>query len=222
MANFVFSPCPNSAQKGSKFASHSVYSGARHVFDRMPTWSSCKGSTSHLHATRPCRLLVVFWTAGSLADIPIHFLAPSFALHRRDGSMSAMAMAELLELHGRRCSFSSKRSHAQPASPPPPPLPPLQPAPLGRGGRPPEQPITGHRRRRRRVHVAKPPRALSRPSKATSGCAVTSWCFPTPPSPPTRPQPAGTGSSGEVLSFPRDQGPRVQIRQNPGGFLQNS
>jgi len=31
-----------------------------------------------------------------------------------------------------------------------------------------------------------------------------SWCFPTPPSPPTRPQPAGTGSSGKLLCFPRD------------------
>jgi len=49
---------------------------------------------------------------------------------------------------------------------------------LSRGGRPPEQPTTGQRRRRRRVHVARPPRALSRPCKATSGCAVISWCSP--------------------------------------------
>jgi len=79
---------------------------------------------------------------------------------------------------------------------------------LSRGGSPPEQPTTSHSRRRRRVHVAKPPRALSRPSKVTSGCAMTSWCFPTPPSPPTMPQPAGTGSSGEILCSPRDQGLR--------------
>ena len=67
---------------------------------------------------------------------------------------------------------------------------------------------TGRRRRRRHVHVAKPPRALSRPSKVTSGCAMTSWCFPTPPSAPTRLRPAGTESSGEIPCFPRDQGPR--------------
>ena len=136
MANFVFGPCPNSAQTWRKYVSHSSHIVAQHVFDEMPPWKPCKGSTSHLHATRPCPLLVVLWTAGSLADILIHFLMSSFALHRRDVSMPAMAMAELPELHGRRCSCSSKCFHTQPAPPPPPPLPPLQPALLGRGGRP--------------------------------------------------------------------------------------
>ena len=138
MANFIFGPCPNSAHTWPKYTSHSSHIVAQHVFDEIPSWQPCKGSTSHLHATRPCPLLIVFWTAGSLADIPIHFLVPSFALHRGDVSMSAMAMAEPSELHGRRCSCSSRRPHAQTAPPPPPPLPPLQLALLGRGGRPPE------------------------------------------------------------------------------------
>ena len=66
--------------------------------------------------------------------------------------------------------------------------------------------------------VARPPWSVLGRGGWLSEFERHSWCFPTPSSPPTRPQPVGTGSSGELLCFPRDQGPRGQIRQNPGGF----
>ena len=47
MANFVFGRCPNSAQNWSKFASHSVYSDARHVFSEMSQWRPCGAAAHH-------------------------------------------------------------------------------------------------------------------------------------------------------------------------------
>ena len=87
---------------------------------------------------------------------------------------------------------------------------------LSRGGRSPE-----HRHHRSRpppppAAVARPPRALSRPSKATSGCAVISWCSPTTPSPPTWPPFAGTGSAPASPLFPfatKDHGDKFDKMQ---------
>ena len=138
MANFVFGPCPNSAQKWSKFASHSVYSDARHVFGEMSPWRPC-GAAAHHPSCRvsKCPRPSKCGRRGPLAPLltPRCSLGLLPRLNAGERPHPAMAVAEL---HGCRCSFSSKRSHAQPAPPPPPPLPPLQPAPLGRGGRPPE------------------------------------------------------------------------------------
>ena len=76
MANFIFGPCPKSAQKGSTIASHSVYSDARHVFDRMPTRSSC------MAAARPHPLPRALTSPCLNMERLNLSWPPSFTLHR--------------------------------------------------------------------------------------------------------------------------------------------